>query len=67
MLQNQAHEGLDSTMVEQLERNAINFLKEEYTSDNSIKQEVSIGNVDVPIHFPNVVEKFQVLIKELKN
>ena len=27
----------------------------------------SIGNIDVPIHFPNDIEDFQVLIEELKN
>ena len=61
-----AQEGLVQTMVEQLERNAANFLQEGYASDNPIGQEADIGNVDVPIHFPNVIEKFQALIKELK-
>ena len=53
-------------MMEQLERNATNFLQEEYALDNPIGQKASIGNVDEPIHVPNFVE-FQVLIDELKN
>ena len=45
-------------MVEQLEKNATNFLQEECASDNPIGQEADIGNVDVSIHFPNAIEKF---------
>ena len=62
-----AHEGLVLAMVEQLERNAVNFLQEEYASDSPIEQEVGIGNVDVPINFPNAIKQFQALIEELKN
>ena len=52
--------------MEQLERNAANFLQEEYASNRSIGQEADIGNIDVPTQVPNVVE-FQVLIDKLKN
>ena len=52
-------------MVKQLERNATNFLQEEYASDNPIEQEVSIGNLDVDTHVSNVVE-ILVLIDKLK-
>ena len=58
-----AQEGLVLPMVEQLDRNATNFLQDEYASDNSIRQEAGIGNVDS--HVPNAV-KFQALIDELK-
>ena len=54
-------------MVEQPERNAANFLKEEYASDSLIGQEADIGNVDIPINFPYSIEKFQALIEEMKN
>ena len=60
-------EGLILAMVEQLKKNKINFLQEEYASDSPTRQEADIGNVDAPIHFPNVIEKFQALIEELKN
>ena len=60
-----AQEGLVPAMVEQLKINATNFLKE-YASDNPIEQGASIGNVDVSIHFPNAIEKFQALIEEIK-
>ena len=49
----ETHEGLVPTMVEQLEKKATYFLQEEDTSNNPIGQEVDIGNMDVPIHFPN--------------
>ena len=60
-----AHEGLVRAMVEQLEKNAANFLQEEYASNSPIEQEEGIGNVDVDTHVLNVVE-FQVLINKLK-
>ena len=49
-------------MVEQREKNVANFLQEEYASDNPIGQKTGVGNVDVPIHFPKAIEKFQALI-----
>ena len=54
-------------MVEQLEKNATSFLQEEHASNNLTRQEANIGNVDVPIHFPNVIKEFQALIEELNN
>ena len=56
-------------MVEQLEKNAASLLQEEHTSDNPIGQEgtTCIGNADVTIHFPNVIEEFQALIEEMRN
>ena len=42
------------------------FTQEEYALDNPVGQEAGIGNVDVPIHFPNSIEQFQALIEELK-
>ena len=64
-----AQEGLVLAMVEQLEKNTTSFLQEEHASDSSIGQEgtPSMGNVNVLIHFPNVIEEFQSLIEELKN
>ena len=53
-------------MVEQLEKNVVSFLHEEHVSDNPTGQEgtIGIGNVDVPIHFSNIIEEFHALIKE---
>ena len=51
-------EGLVPVMVEQLEKNATSFLQDEHSSDSLTGQEASIGNVDVPIHFPNATEDF---------
>ena len=64
-----AQEGLVPVMIEQLEKNAANFLQEEHASDSLIGQEgkTCIGNVDVPIHFLNAIKDFQALIKELMN
>ena len=62
-----AHEGLVPAIVEQLEKNLASFLQEEHASDSPNRQEAVIGNVDVPIHFPNAIDEFQVLIEELKN
>ena len=40
-----AQKGLIPAMVEQFERNTIDFLYREYALDNQFKQEVGIGNV----------------------
>ena len=55
-----AYEELVLAMVEQFEENAASFLQEEHVSDNQTRQErtTNIGNVDVPIHFPNAIEEF---------
>ena len=61
-----AWEGLVPTMVEQFERNIVDFLQGEFASDNPFRKEVGIGNIDDDgIHVPNVVE-FQEMIKNLQ-
>ena len=53
-------------MVEYFERNTIDFLEEEYASDNPFGQEASIGNVDDDdTHVPTPVE-FQAMIDDLQ-
>ena len=61
------HEIRVPTIVEQLEKNAANFLQEKFASNNPIGQEAGIGNIDVPIHFLNAIKKFKALIEELNN
>ena len=59
-------EGLVPAMVEQFEKNIVDFLQGEFTSDNPFGMEVGIGNIDDDgIHVPNVVE-FQAMIKNLQ-
>ena len=56
-------------MVEKLEKNIVSFHREAHALDNPTGQKgiVGIGNVDVPIHFPNITVEFQDLIEEMKN
>ena len=61
-----AREGLVPAMVEQFERNIVDFLQGEFASNISFGKEVGIGNIDDDgIHVPNVVE-FQAMIKNLQ-
>ena len=53
-------------MVEQFERNTVDFLQEEFASDNPFEQEASIGNINnddiyVPkiVEFPKMIENLQ--------
>ena len=52
-------------MVEQFAKNAVDFLQEEFASDNPFGQKTNIGNIDNDdTHIPNAFE-FQAMIKNL--
>ena len=53
-------------MVEHFEKNTVDFLQEEFASNNPFRQEPGIGNInDDDVHVPNVVE-FQAMIENLQ-
>ena len=52
-------------MVEQFEKNTVDFLQEEFASDSPFGQEAGIGNInDDDTHIPNAIE-FQAMIDNL--
>ena len=63
-----AHERLIRAIVEQFERNTIDFLQEEYASDSPCGQEAYIGNIDDDdddAHVPTAA-KFQAMVDDRK-
>ena len=53
-------------MVEQFERNTVDFLQGEYASDNRFRQEVGIANVDNDDTLVSTAIEFQAMIKNLE-
>ena len=60
------HERFVPAMVEEFEKNTVDFLQEAFASNRPFGIEAGIGNInDDDTHIPNVVE-FQAMIKNLQ-